>query len=535
MIIATDKTQLTQFSGSKQAYPVYLTLGNIPRSLRRKPTQQACVLLAYLPVEKLNKDGLAKREASGRYQRLFHDAMRHIVSPLVGAGKDGVEMASADGAIRSVHPILASYVADFPEQCMVTCCKYGTCPKCRVDADHLSDGTPSLRRTNAWTLQVMRDARESSSSTAQYFKACMDKEVSGYTYRPFWDQLPFCDIHFAITPDVLHQLYQGVLKHLITWCQQILSKEELDRRIRCLPPSYGVRHFKNGISALSQISGIERKNMGRILLGCLVGAENMPPRAITAVRAILDFIYLAQYTIHDDDTLSYMDVALKTWHKYKDSFIQTGVHGDLNIPKFHSLQHYIEAIRFLGTTDNYNTEMFERLHIDFAKKGWRASNKRDEFPQMTRWLSRQENINSFDRELSWVLEQQSLLKNTSDPLPLSKPRILLPKVPTSPNKSISSIQTSHRVPCFSQHLKAYLEMLKPNSTRADVLYASSQPLPFHQLDIFHTFKFSRDILEEGGPEQKDVVKASPIGGGRFDTVVVLTADTAESVGLAGQY
>lgn len=78
-------------------------------------------------------------------------------------------------------------------------------------------------------------------------------------------------------------------------------------------------------------------------------------------------------------------------------------------------------------------------------------------------------------------------------------------------------------------------MLKPNSTRADVLYASSQPLPFHQLDIFHTFKFSRDILEEGGPEQKDVVKASPVGGGRFDTVVVLTADAAESVGLAGQY
>lgn len=34
VIIATDKTQLTQFSGSKSAYPVYLTLGNIPKALR---------------------------------------------------------------------------------------------------------------------------------------------------------------------------------------------------------------------------------------------------------------------------------------------------------------------------------------------------------------------------------------------------------------------------------------------------------------------------------------------------------------------
>ncbi|KAE9396686.1 hypothetical protein BT96DRAFT_824284, partial [Gymnopus androsaceus JB14] len=374
LIIAMDKTQLTQFSGSKQAYPVYLTLGNIPYSLHCKPTQQVCVLLAYLPVKKLNKNGLAKREARGHYQHLFHDAMCYIVSPLVSAGKDGVEMASADGAIQSVHPILASYIADFPEQCIVTCCKYGICPKCHVDADHLSDGTPSPCRTNAWTLQVIQDAHKSSSSTAQYFKACMDKEVSGYMY------CPFCDIHFAITPNVLHQLYQGFLKHLITWCQQILSKEELDHCICCVPPSYGVCHFKNGISALSQISGIERKNMGWILLGCLVGAENMPPHAITAVCAILDFIYLAQYTIHDKNTLSYMDVALKTWHKYKDSFIQTGVHSNLNIPKFHSLQHYIQAIRFLGTTDNYNTEMFEHLHIDFSKKGWQVSNKQDKFP-----------------------------------------------------------------------------------------------------------------------------------------------------------
>lgn len=77
-------------------------------------------------------------------------------------------------------------------------------------------------------------------------------------------------------------------------------------------------------------------------------------------------------------------------------------------------------------------------------------------------------------------------------------------------------------------------MLKPNSTRADVVYASSQSLPFQQVDVFHTFKFSRQLLEEGGPEQRDVVKASPNGGGRFDTVVVLTTDTAESVGLAGK-
>ncbi|KAJ3964293.1 hypothetical protein EV361DRAFT_979394 [Lentinula raphanica] len=540
LIIATDKTQLTQFSGSKQAYPVYLTLGNIPKALRRQPSQQACVLLAYLPVDKMPKDGLPKRELSSRYQRLFHEAMRLILAPLHEAGRKGVELVGGDGAVRRVHPILASYVADFPEQCLVTCSKYSTCPKCQVPATELSSSNSFPKRTQEWTLQVMEEARKSTSSFSQYFTYCMKKEVSGYIYRPFWDELPFTDIHFSVTPDVLHQLYQGVLKHLISWCQDILGSQELDRRIRSLPPSYGVRHFKNGISALSQISGSERKNMGKILLGCLVGSD-MPRDALTAVRAILDFIYLAQYSTHDDDTLSYMSDALDLWHAKKSSFIDVGVHDDLNIPKFHALQHYVEMIRFFGCTDNYNTEMFECLHIDYTKKGWRASNKREEFPQMTKWLSRQENVQSFNKELSWILEQQRIRhfqKLSDSPThspshsPATTSTLWLPKQPTAPGKAISAIELGHAVPFFSTNLKRYLAMLTPGSSRVQVEGSSFKQLPFDHLDVYYSFKFSPETLDDER-SIKDVVKATPLKGGRFDTVVVLTGDSAETTSFSG--
>ncbi|KIY60654.1 hypothetical protein CYLTODRAFT_460570 [Cylindrobasidium torrendii FP15055 ss-10] len=403
LIISTDKTQLTQFSGSKQAYPVYLTLGNIPSSLRRKPSEQACILLAYLPVEKMARGTLSKNEVSSRYQRLFHAAMTELFKPLVAAGKKGVEMASGDGVIRIVHPVLAAYVADYPEQCLVTCSKSKSCPKCEAGPSELDEPTDFPLRTQQKTLQVMDDARTSTTSASACYKACMAANVNGNVKQPFWADLPFTNIHMSQTPDVLHQLYQGVLRHLIDWCQQLLTKDELDARIRRLPPALGLRHFKKGISALSQISGTERKNIGKILLACVV--DKLHSQAVTAVRSILDFIYLAQYRTHDLQTLGYMTTALQRWRDNKQYFIRVKCRGHFNIPKFHSLVHYVDMIKYFGTTDNFNTEMFERLHIEFAKKGWRASNHRDEFPQMTVWVTRQESVKSFAGYLVWVKDQ----------------------------------------------------------------------------------------------------------------------------------
>ncbi|KDQ52414.1 hypothetical protein JAAARDRAFT_138652, partial [Jaapia argillacea MUCL 33604] len=59
----------------------------------------------------------------------------------------------------------------------------------------------------------------------------------------------------------------------------------------------------------------------------------------------------------------------------------------VNILKFHSLLHYINAICLYGTTDKYNTEMFEHLHIDLAKDAWHSTNHKDEHSQMVKWVT----------------------------------------------------------------------------------------------------------------------------------------------------
>ncbi|KAH8108644.1 hypothetical protein DFH11DRAFT_1691430 [Phellopilus nigrolimitatus] len=273
LIISTDKTQLTNFCGSKQAYPVYLTIGNIPRWIRKKPSKKAC---------------------------LFHESMCHILEPLEKVGREGVDMVGGDGDIRRVFPILACYPADYPEQCLVTCCY-------RVRGNIGDPGISELR-TAQKTLDIIEYAL--THPRRAFHTVCQDPErgLNGHVSNPFWANLPYTNIHISITPDVLHQLHGGLA----------LGKKELDQRIKSLPPAHGIRQFPKGFSTLINVSGPERKQMMKILLGAIANA--VPKDVVIATRAILDFTYIAQYPSHN----------------------------------------------------NYNTEQFERLHIDFAKQAFRA-------------------------------------------------------------------------------------------------------------------------------------------------------------------
>ena len=450
--------------------------------------------------------------------------MRVILEPLKDAGKNGVKMRSSNGDVRQVHPVLACYVADYPEQCLVTCSKSGTCVKCLQEAEQMQEPETGDRRTGKWTLDAIAKARKSANGSAYRFhKECMEQNITGGVYVPFWKDLPFTDIHMAVTPDVLHQLYQGVFKHLIGWCQSILGEKELDKRIQTLPYGHGLCHFKTGISSLSQISGPERKNMAKILLGCI--HDIMPARGVKAVKSLLDFIYLAQYSTHDQLTLGYLEAALDEFHQNKEYFIQVGCRDHLNFPKLHSLLHYSESIQFFGTTDNYNTEMFERLHIDFAKDGWRATNQRDEFPQMITWLSRQEKITAF----------RITLTNMQEP---KTPKIIksIAKHPHYRNRSIPVIENLHQAPEFGRHLKQFLNTFITSSTSSRMLDQTNLP-PLFSLDVFKLFRFNLESLQDG--EDVDLVRAIPVSkslpNGRFDTVVVIDGDEAEATGLAGTY
>ena len=388
MIIGSDKTNLTRFSGDKFAWPVYISVGNISKATRRKTSRNATILLGYLPVSKLSKILPSARSAT--QHQLFHNCMKILLQPLVKAGTNGVDMLCSDGEVRLVFLILSAYLADYPEQCLVACCKENRCPKCLVSPNERGDPVRSELRNTEATIEILQDAALGMDSTSRF-------EAHGLRpVDPFWRTLPHCDIFSTFTPDLLHQLHKGVFgDHVSKWTQQTVSLGDLevDLCFKSMTGHPSLRHFQKGITLVSQWTGREYKELEKVFLGVVAGAAD--EAVISAVRSILDFIYYAHFESHTDSTLKKLQDAWTEFHEKKSVFVQHGIREHFNIPKFHSMQHYLHMIISHGTPDNFNTELPERLHIDIAKDAFDHSNKKDFIAQMCLRLQRHEAVRKF--------------------------------------------------------------------------------------------------------------------------------------------
>jgi hypothetical protein len=156
--------------------------------------------------------------------------------------------------------------------------------------------------------------------------------------------------------------------------------------------------------------------MCQILLGLILdipladGVSNIPLQQ--AVRAILKFVFLAQYPIHSTITLRMMEAALTSFHHNKHIFVSLGISTHFNIPKFYFASHYVRHIKLFGTTDNFNTEYTECLHIDLAKDAYRATNRKDEYSQMTIWLEWKEKMEQHTRYIDRRLRFNGVVPNS---------------------------------------------------------------------------------------------------------------------------
>ena len=530
--------------GTKSAYPVYMTIGNIPKELRRKPSQRTHILLGYLPMTPLHH---VQNKASRRRMvaNLFHYCVSRMLGPLKPAGETGLLMSSGDGVTRRAFPIFACFVGDYPEQVLVSGCKTGDCPKCptkRGELGQLEDGYQYR------DLEKVLEALSTfENDPGGYASTCADAGIKPIVH-PFWESLPYSDIYLAITPDILHQLYQGVMKHLISWVVDAFGQKEIDARSKCLPPNHNVRHFSKGFSSFSRLTGKEHADMCRILLGLVVDLKlpdgRSPLPLIRSIRSLLDFLYLAQYPLHTSETLHLLRQSLEQFHEHKQIFVDLGIRENFNLPKLHSLAHYVESIQLFGTTDNYNTEYTERLHIDLAKDAYRATNHRDEYGQMTVWLERKEKVQQHQSYLDWKFGARSNITMRPTSMDFNG-TLTVTKWPSVKAVDLDDLVKDYGATFLREALRRHIVIAQhvgPPLTRHQleqhILYTN---LPFTSLPVYHKLKF---VIAAGSSQAKavtlDAIHARPERRSRRETTIPARFDTAllrvgsgEETGLQG--
>ncbi len=129
---------------------------------------------------------------------------------------------------------------------------------------------------------------------------------------------------------------------------------------------------------------------------------------MSALRAYIDFIYIAQYEVHSTASLSKLRTTLRRFHANKAALVDVGIRnskrikGHFKIPKLELMHHVARLIRLNGSAPQHSTEHSERCHMTMAKIPYRATNRKDYGEQICRVLDRQEKLEWFFFYLEWM-------------------------------------------------------------------------------------------------------------------------------------
>jgi hypothetical protein len=364
-------------------------------------------------------------------------------------------MRCADGAFRRCFPILACLSADYPEQVQYTGVSFMKhCVKCQV---HPNDRAALLQYSKPRTTESRRHQLElqQSSDYVHIEKTDGQKAYSIPNVSNFTDAHPNVDIHQCIAFDVLHVFFSnGLVERFITFTIRLLRhtnnqhalcnflgkkkvkmddiKFAIDDRLKQSPPFHGFDQSKSAYSNINRRSGKEWKTLAKILVAAMApilvpGNETL----MRFIRAFCDFITIAQYRSHDEESLSWLQQHLEVMDTCKSVFTEidevpedlaeqeqfgshdncqnhgiTGkamdtnkdtpnpddsesedsthqakktkqkegekkkkrkVQGNVNVPKFHMLCHVIPSIMWFGTVIGTDTSTGEALHAAWFK------------------------------------------------------------------------------------------------------------------------------------------------------------------------
>jgi len=171
----SDQTHLTNFSGDKKAWLVYMTISNILSKTKNSPAKMSVLLVALLPVQpkltgKSSRADETQRQINADSLRAVFDL---VLARLHYVSHEGMVMDCADGKTRLCFPILLAWIADHAEHTTFHGIGRKSCPKCEVPCNEVGANPRDVYEVRDYTIYEDK-ARQLESgeagSTREYFR-----------------------------------------------------------------------------------------------------------------------------------------------------------------------------------------------------------------------------------------------------------------------------------------------------------------------------------------------------------------------------
>ena len=388
-------------TGNRLAHPLLISLANLNLGFRMKSSNRGFLLLALLPIPNfLHPD---KKIRPLLESRLFHECVEFVIRPLKIAASIGIMLEDALGHRRYCFTPLVSCIVDTPESALYAGVGGKTSSVTMAYNNKFGDNYRHEPRTASTTIAQLQaiEAKVDPWDLKAYLLEAKSFRLNG-VHRPFWLDWPLAEPSRFLTPEPLHHFHKMFWDHDAKWCVRVVGSAEIDFRFSVLQPHVGFRHFKEGISKLKQVTGREHRDMQRYLIGIIAGA--VPKDFLIAVRALMDFRYIAQACKIDESACGRLTDALKEFHDHKAAIIAAGgrvgkrgkIIDNWMIPKLEMLQSVVPNISANGVAIQWSADVTEHAHITEIKNPADSTNNQNYEPQICRYLDRLEKCRRFD-------------------------------------------------------------------------------------------------------------------------------------------
>ena len=291
------------------------------------------LLLALLPLPlKLTGDSGRADEAQRQTKA---DALRAVfdlvLAPLQEVVQEGTVMDCADGETRLCFHIFSGWIADHAEHAALHGIGSQSCPKCEVLSKELGGNPRKIYESRDYTLYWEKEREQESGEAciAEYFQQ-VGVKIGRNVFTELYRVNP-ADLH---KPDLSHNIYLGLFKHMMDWVEGFLKKHKRQQAFndiwKEIAPCPGLSVPKKAYREVRQWQGKEMRTLGRCISAVSGSALRNPEGsqhqdfniALKCVGALVDFTLMTQYRSHTPDTLAYMESYLQTFHQTKEVFLE---------------------------------------------------------------------------------------------------------------------------------------------------------------------------------------------------------------------